>query len=365
MKPLPESNTFTDKKVIDLVIKLILILLLMAWCIGIILPFLEPVLWGIILAITLFPVFSKLTKMLKGRKMLASVIITAILLILIILPAILLVGTIVNEARLLAENFKQNPFIIPPPDASLADVPIIGKPLYGIWKSANENLADTVFSHKEALIQIAQKIFGGLMSFTSSIALLFVAIIIAGVLLATTQQTTESTKNIASRLLGEKGEEFSDVAIQTIRNVAKGILGVAFIQFVLFGIAFKLAGVPFAGLWAILAFVLAVVQLPTLIVVLPVVIYMFSSMEFLPAALWTIPIIIASLSDNILKPWLMGKGAPVPMLVIFVGAIGGFIFSGFIGLFTGAIVLSLGYKLAGLWLEDGHHDSNAEIQITE
>jgi predicted PurR-regulated permease PerM len=102
----------------------------------------------------------------------------------------------------------------------------------------------------------------------------------------------------------------------------------------------------------------AIVQLPTMIIALPVIIYLFSSKDFMPALLWTLPILVASLSDNVLKPWLMGKGAPVPMLVIFIGSIGGFLFSGFIGLFTGAIVLSLGYKLAGVWL----HNGNAETE---
>jgi predicted PurR-regulated permease PerM len=351
MKSLPENNSFSEKKVIDLVIKLLLIFLLIAWCVGIILPFLEPVLWGGILSITLFPAFTKLTKLLKGRKLLASILITALLLIIIILPAVWLISTIVEEATLLAGTLKGNPFVIPPPDASVAGWPVIGKPLFGIWQKASENLAETLITYKEPLTQIGQKILGGLMSFTSGIVLLFVAILISGIMLATTEQTGKSSIQIATRLLGDKGEEFSDVAIQTIRNVAKGILGVSFIQFILFGISFILAGVPFAGLWAILALLLAIIQLPTMIVVLPVVIYMFSSMSFLSAALWTIPIILASLSDNVLKPLLMGKGAPVPMLVIFLGAIGGFIFSGFIGLFTGAIVLSLGYKLGGLWLQ--------------
>ena len=57
--------------------------------------------------------------------------------------------------------------------------------------------------------------------------------------------------------------------------------------------------------------------------------------------------------DNFLKPILLGKGAPVPMLVIFLGTIGGFITSGFVGMFIGAIILSLGYKLFITWLDEG------------
>jgi predicted PurR-regulated permease PerM len=64
----------------------------------------------------------------------------------------------------------------------------------------------------------------------------------------------------------------------------------------------------------------------------------------------TVWMVIVGVVDNILKPWLMGKGAPAPMLVVFLGAIGGFMVSGFIGLFTGAIVLTLGYNLMISWV---------------
>ncbi|MBA7584652.1 hypothetical protein ES708_26609 [subsurface metagenome] len=134
-------------------------------------------------------------------------------------------------------------------------------------------------------------------------------------------------------------------------NVAKGVLGVAIIQSILLGIIFILAGVPYAGLWALLCLFFAVIQVGPIVVTIPVIIYLFASIDPWLAFIWTILIVLASLLDNFLKPILMGKGAPVPMLVIFLGAIGGFIASGFIGLFIGAIILSLGYKLYLGWLE--------------
>ncbi len=82
----------------------------------------------------------------------------------------------------------------------------------------------------------------------------------------------------------------------------------------------------------------------------PIVIYLFVAKEPLPAVIWSAIILVAGLSDNVLKPLLLGKGASVPMLVIFIGVIGGFILSGFLGLFTGAIVMSLGYKLYISWV---------------
>jgi predicted PurR-regulated permease PerM len=116
-----------------------------------------------------------------------------------------------------------------------------------------------------------------------------------------------------------------------------------------------LANVPLAGLWAFAILVLAILQLPSVIVIVPVIIYLFSVKELPPAILWTLALLVIGLSDNVLKPLLMGKGSTVPMLVIFLGAIGGFIFSGFIGLFTGAIVLSVGYNLMGHWIGEGQN----------
>jgi len=63
--------------------------------------------------------------------------------------------------------------------------------------------------------------------------------------------------------------------------------------------------------------------------------------------------LLIALSHNVLKPLLMGKGSTVPMLVIFLGAIDGFIFSSLIALFTGAMVLSIGYNLMVRWIGEG------------
>jgi predicted PurR-regulated permease PerM len=97
------------------------------------------------------------------------------------------------------------------------------------------------------------------------------------------------------------------------------------------------------------------------IVTLPIIVYLFASMELMPAIIWTVILVLAGLSDNVLRPVLLGKGAPVPMLIIFIGVIGGFIFSGFIGLFTGAIVLSIGYKLFVGWINSTNQVDKGKI----
>jgi predicted PurR-regulated permease PerM len=134
--------------------------------------------------------------------------------------------------------------------------------------------------------------------------------------------------------------------------VVKGILGVAIIQGLLAGMGFMVAGVPGAEIWAFLCLFLAIIQIGIAPIAIPVIIYMFYSADTLTAGLLMIWLILVMLSDNFLKPILLGRGAPVPMLVIFLGSIGGFLSMGFIGLFIGAVILSLGFKLFRAWLKN-------------
>jgi predicted PurR-regulated permease PerM len=177
------------------------------------------------------------------------------------------------------------------------------------------------------------------------------SIIIAGFLLAFSENLKFISSKIFVKLAGDKGEHYASITVTTIRNVVKGFLGVAVIQAVMAGIGFFVAGVPFAGLWSVACLVLAVVQIGIGPIAIPVAIYMFSVSDTTTATLLTIWLLITLLADNVLKPILLGKNAPVPMPVVFLGAIGGFMLSGFLGLFLGAVILTIGYKLFLAWLE--------------
>jgi len=177
-----------------------------------------------------------------------------------------------------------------------------------------------------------------------------IAIVIAGVFMAHSGGGHEAVQRVATRLIGEHGGEIADLAESTIRSVARGILGVALIQALLAGIGFFVAGVPAAGLWALLCLLLSVAQIGVLPILLPIIIYLFNTADLAVAIgflIWSIPV---ALVDNILKPLLLGRGLKTPMIVIFMGAIGGFLTSGIIGLFIGAVVLALGWELLLAWL---------------
>jgi len=156
------------------------------------------------------------------------------------------------------------------------------------------------------------------------------------------------------RLFSGRSDEIIELASATIRSVAVGVLGIAFIQAMAGGAGMVIVGVPGAGLWALFILVLAIAQLPPLLVLLPAIIYVFSTNDSTTVALiFTVWSVLVSFSDALLKPLLLGRGVKAPMLVILLGAIGGLIHSGFIGLFLGAVLLALGYQLFTAWLKIG------------
>jgi predicted PurR-regulated permease PerM len=338
---------------IDTILRIVVLFLLIAWCIGIILPFLEPVIWGAIIATVLHPFFAMVKRWLGNRNLLAAVLVTLLIFIILLLPTALLVKSLVEGMQSLATQFRDQTLVIPPPDPSVAGWPLIGKRISEIWLLASQSLESAIMTYREPLSKLGMTMIGPLRDFGRGLLMFFVSVVISGVFLVKADASAAFGRKLLHRLVGERSDEINTVTGVTIQNVAKGILGVALFQFLAAGTVFMLAGVPLAGLWAFAVLVLAILQLPSVIVILPVIIYLFSVNALTTAILWTVPLLVIGLSDNVLKPLLMGKGSPVPMLVLFLGAIGGFIFSGLIGLFTGAIVLSVGYNLMVHWIGEG------------
>jgi predicted PurR-regulated permease PerM len=179
------------------------------------------------------------------------------------------------------------------------------------------------------------------------------AIMIAGLLLAHAGAAQGAAQAFARRVAGARGLSFLELGIATIRNVARGVLGTALVQATLAGIGLVAVGIPAAGLLAFLVFLLSALQLGSGLVLVPAMIYVFATADLLTALLfaaWSIPV---TLVDNFLKPILMSRGVDVPMLVIFIGVVGGTLASGIIGLFIGPVVLALGYKLLVAWVLGG------------
>jgi len=313
-------------------------------------PFLTPVLWGTIIAVVAAPLYSKLNNKLGGKPKSTSFLLALLALVLVLVPAYFIISSIADSIHELAEIVGSEGLQVPSPDKRVLSWPLIGESVYNFWSAASSNIMDTLSKFQNELAKVGQWFVKTVVGFTLGVLQFALSIIIAAILLAT-KGTTELTKKFFQKLVGKKGDEYAAIIEKTIRNVTKGILGVAIIQSTAMGILFLLAGIPYAGVWAILCMIFAIIQLGPGIVGIPVIIYLYSTTEPVMATVWAVLIMIVTLMDNVLKPIMLGKGAPVPMLVIFLGSIGGFIVSGFIGLFTGAIVLSIGYTIFISWLQ--------------
>ncbi len=345
--------------VYDITIRMFILILIVGWCLMIMYPFVSIILWSVVLALALYPLHKSMSDKMGGKPKLASAIIIVMALAIIILPTWLLIGSLFDEVKVLKMSYDSGTLAIPPPSEQVKEWPVVGGKLYDFWLDASNDLGKIVVKYQDQLLQVGSTVGKGILSALGGLIQIMVALFIATVLLAI-GGTGEEIRKFFRKLAGEKGDEFADMTVKTVASVVKGVIGVAFILALLNGIIFLLAGVPYAGIWTLLAFVLAVLQMPLIFITLPVIIYLFAERELMTAIIWAVLIFVAGLSDNILKPILLGKGAPVPMLVIFIGVIGGFVLSGFIGLFTGAIVMSLGYKLFVGWI-----DSDDEVPVTK
>jgi predicted PurR-regulated permease PerM len=266
-----------------------------------------------------------------------------------IVPVVLLAETLVEGVQTIAAHFKDGTFIIPSPPANVESWPLIGAPLNRVWGLASSDLAGAV---RRFAPQIKAAV-PGLLSASAGIGLTVVqfalSIVVAGVILVYAQAAYEVTCSLCDRFFGDNGPEFQQLIGATIRSVTTGILGVALIQSVLAGLGFLVAGLPGAGLWAVIFLFAAVLQVGALTLI-PAVIYMFTISSVTKASIFLVWCLIVASVDNVLKPLLLGRGVAVPIVVVFLGAIGGFVAMGLIGLFVGAIVLSVGYKLFLAWL---------------
>ncbi|MFM8432675.1 MAG: AI-2E family transporter [Bacteroidota bacterium] len=344
---------------LDNLIRIILLVGLLAWCAFIIAPFINIVMWGIIIAISTFTIFLRINKLLGGKDRRTAWILIITGIIGISIPGYVMLNSMIRTASELKSAYDADSLHVPPPPESVANWPVVGKSVFELWSLTAKNVTGVIDRYPDQsmaalkwLGATAGRMGFGLIEFICSV-------LVAGVLLMYNKEASAFANAFFRKILKDRGALFSDIAEMTIRNVARGIIGVAFIQAAAAGIGFWIAGIPFAGILTLICMVLCILQLGVFLVATPVIIYAYSSMGALPATVLTIWCIIVMFSDNLLKPVFLGRGKPAPTSIIFIGSIGGFLLSGIMGLFTGAVVLALGYKLFIAWVNE---EPRAEIE---
>ncbi|QNK01862.1 AI-2E family transporter [Dyella telluris] len=350
----PISEKALSRGMLDVLIRAGLIAILTLFCFRIFYPFGSLMVWSLILAITLYPLHLRLRKKLGNKDGLTATVIVLIALIIIAVPTYLLGLALVESVEHGVDMVHSGSMHIPPPSDSVANWPLVGGKVYAFWSQASTDLTGLLQKFTPQLKGLGADLLGVATGVGMGLMIFIFALIISGIFMAYGEESKQSAIQIASRIFGqETAPKITDLCSATIRAVAQGVVGIAFIQMLLVGVAFVLKGVPGAGLLALAVLLLGIMQLPATLITVPVIIFVFAKEGFTAGTIvFAVYVFIAGLADNVLKPLLLGRGVDVPMPVVLIGALGGMVTGGVIGLFIGPVVLAVGYQLFWRWVED-------------
>jgi predicted PurR-regulated permease PerM len=352
-----------SRELTDSLIHVSLIAFLVVMCVRVFAPFANLAIWGLILAIALEPLHSWLARRLGGRQGLAATVLVLAGLLLLGVPTAMLGSSFASQLHDVYAAFKHHTFTIPPPKPGVAEWPIVGERLFDAWSSAAANLPAYLQENQPLIRNLARQALSAAASTAGAIMLFLGAMVVAGIMMAYAESGGRAVQRIFSRLTDPvRGPKLQKLATATVRSAAAGVIGVAVIQAILLGMGFMLASIPAPGVLALIVLFIGILQVPALLVSLPAVAYLWWSGDGSTTSniVYTVYLLVAGMADNVLKPLLLGRGVDVPMVVILIGAIGGMVSGGIVGLFVGSVLLAVSYQLFMEWVDSAAESPGAE-----
>ena len=343
----------------DTLLRIGLLALLAYACVRIALPFVSLLLWSVVLAVMLYPLHVRLSRRLGNRW--SATVIGVVGIALILVPTVLLATSLISSAQWLISGLQNHTLTVPPPPPRVAELPLIGHKLSEFWGLAATNVPAMLAKYGKPLSGAATWVAGLAGGLAAGELAFLLSFGIAAVLVAYGKSCTALAQRLLEFMTGSRGNgpRLVTLTAATIRGVAVGVVGVAAIQSLLLGVGFFLIGLPGAGLLVLVVFLLGIVQVPATLLTLPIIAYAFATESVMTALIFAAWTLVAGLSDNVLKPLMLGRGLEVPMPVILIGVIGGMIADGLLGLFVGPVILAVGYVLLVDWLRL-HPDTTAD-----
>jgi predicted PurR-regulated permease PerM len=350
-----EAEKRAARRLLDVLIRAALIGALVVLCYRVFAPFLTLMVWALILAVALYPLHQLIARSIGGKQGRASTLLVVGGILVIITPTALLLNSLGDSVRHFVNDVQHGTLKIPAPKESVEKWPVVGHQVHKYWSQAYTDLPGLVESLQPKIGDLAKMSLSAVASIGLGLLMFLAALIIAGIIMAYGEAGARSGRAIFTRMAGpDRGEKLTKLSTATIRTVAQGVLGVAFIQSIVIGLALLVARVPFAGVLSLIALVLAIAQVPTLVVIIPAIahVWMGGHHGTAGAIVYTVILLLSGLIDNLLKPLLLGRGVEAPMPVILLGALGGMASDGILGMFVGATLLTLGYQIFMNWVAD-------------
>jgi len=348
-----DSGQLDKAGLLDVLIRAGLILALAMLCYQVFAPFLTLMVWALILAVALYPLHQYLAAKIGGKQGLAATIVVLLGVTLIVVPTAVLMSSLGDSVHQLINDVQENTLEIPAPPDAVATWPVIGEKLHAIWSAAATDLPALIQRLQPKIGNLAKSALGFVAGIGAGLLQFLAAFIVAGIIMAFGKAGSRASLAIFERFAGAaRGAEFTKLSTATIRAVAQGVIGVAFIQAILVGLFMLLAGIPFAGVLALIVLVLGIAQVPALIVTLPAIGYIWWSGDYgtFEAIIYTVLLFVSGMADNVLKPLMLGRGVDAPMPIILLGALGGMAAAGILGMFVGATLLAVGYQIFMGWV---------------
>jgi len=329
--------------------------LLIAGTVLVLRPFIISLILAAVLAYASWPVYEWLLALLHERTGRAATLMTLLLLLTLVAPfAIMAVSLVDNAAellRLLREALNRP---LPEPPGWLESVPLAGTYLKGKWLALMQAEEGAVLLQlKQHLLQLPLRDWaitaGGALG--RGVVLITFSVLICFFFYRDGPAITARVQAVMEHLAGNRARELIEVTTGTVSRVVNGILGTALAQSVLALIGFWIAGVPGAMLLGLLTFFLSIIPMGPPLVWLPAAVWLY----FQGQTVWAIflavyGMVVISSIDNIVKPYLISRGGTLPLLLVFMGVLGGLMTFGFIGVFLGPVILAIGYVLLAEWM---------------
>jgi len=337
------------------VLSVLFIAILLAACFWVLNPFLSAIIWAAMIVIASWPLMLSIQSKLGGRRSLAVLVMTLLLLGILIIPLTLAITTVIEKSQDLFDNRQTlASFKVPPPPEWLHSIPIKGEQLSVTWQEYSQLSSEELY---EKVAPYSRKIVGWFLTQAGSVGMLlmhcFLTVIISAIMYANGETAAKGIRLFCRRLAGQPGEDAIVLAANAVRGVAIGIVGTALIQSVLGGIGLVIAGIPAAAVLTAIMLLLCVAQIGPGLVMIPVTIWLFTQDQTSWGIFMAVCSVIVCTIDNFIRPFLIKKGADLPLLLIFAGVIGGLISFGLIGLFIGPVTLAVTYTLLKEWVNSG------------
>lgn len=334
-------------------IALIFLGALLAACLRIVLPFLGALTWATIITVSVWPLYLRLRAVLGGRSSLAASLVAFLLLLVFVVPVVYLTESLAEHVQAVARLAHDlTALSFPAPPAWLKEFPLVGDRLVAQWQDAGTDLGATLAKAKPWIAKAANWVLSKGADLGMALLEFLLAVLISGVMLHHGEAAVALIQRFGERVSGPRAAPLLSVAEQTIRGVSVGVMGTALVQAVLTCLGLVLAGVPGVTLLGFLSFLLATLQIGTGPVWIPAAIWLGWTGQHG----WMIFMIVwglfVNIVDNFIKPYLIGMGGATPMVIIFLGVLGGMLAWGFIGIFVGATLLAVGYTLFNAWLKE-------------